>query len=425
MKSILSLGSLALVNVILLFLIHWFILVTIGPGEETDAFFAGMAVPQLILAILSASLMQILVPLLAVQEGEDFHRNTWGFFVFVGGGLSVLALILYLLGPFWVPFFVPGFSAAGKELMLDLTRIQLIGMIFTALSSVLWAVYHSRKYFLWVAFVPVFTNAAGLGLLIWALPRYGIRSAAWVSVLAVVLQTLLLLPVLGIYRKPNWKSNIYREAWIQIKPLLLGTSYYKTDSLIDRFLSSMGPVGGLSLFYLGQQVYGAVNQVINKSIVAPMVPLLAEHANNGNWSEFRRTYRERLFWIIGITGGGYLLFLLFGNSLLRLVLVSREVSEQDLSLLWWIMISLVGAFIGGAAGQITSAAFYTKGDTETPTKLGVWTYTFYIPIKILFFWKYSLIGLAVSTTLFVTVNCLLQIYVLGKFSPERRRMSPT
>ncbi len=413
MKMILSLGGLAGLNIGVLFLNHWYVLITLGPGEETDALFAGMAIPQLILAILGGSLMQVLVPLLSVKKGEAFHEDAWGFFIFIGILLGLIAALLSLSLPFWVSIFVPGFSTTGKTLMVTLTRIQLIGMIFTALSSVLWAAYHSRHDFLWVGFVPVITNFLSFGILIWVLPLYGVTSAAWVTVFGVMLQVLLLCPVLGVYRKPNWKSNIYKEVWQQIKPLLLGTSYFKTDPLLDRFLSSMAPAGGLSLFYLGQQIYGAATQVVNKSIVAPVVPLLAQHANEGNWTVFRNIYQKRLLWIIGITVSSSFFFLFFGESLLKLIFESRDMSEEQLSLLWWIMICLVGIFIGGAGGQITTAAFYTRGDTRTPMKLGMWVYTIYVPIKILVFFRYGLIGLAISTSLYFAVNFLLQVYFIG------------
>ena len=50
------LGGLAGVNILLTFFYQWYVLITIGPGWQTDAFFAGMAVPQLFLAVLSGSM---------------------------------------------------------------------------------------------------------------------------------------------------------------------------------------------------------------------------------------------------------------------------------------------------------------------------------------------------------------------------------
>jgi hypothetical protein len=63
--------------------------------------------------------------------------------------------------------------------------------------------------------------------------------------------------------------------WWRVKPLLMGTAYYKTDSLIDRLLLSMTSSGTLSLYYFGQQIYGAGNGILVKAIVGPLVRVSA------------------------------------------------------------------------------------------------------------------------------------------------------
>jgi peptidoglycan biosynthesis protein MviN/MurJ (putative lipid II flippase) len=80
--------------------------------------------------------------------------------------------------------------------------------------------------------------------------------------------------------------------------------------------------------------------------------------------------------------------------------------------LWWILVALAGVLIGGASGQVISGAFYAIGDTRTPTMLFIVTYTIYIPIKILVFLRYGVIGLAVVTSIHLAINFLLQLVVL-------------
>jgi putative peptidoglycan lipid II flippase len=411
MKLAFQLGVLAGINIFATFLIQWYVLVTIGPGMETDALFAAMAVPQLVLAVISGSLMHVLVPLLAGEEENRFRRDVWGIFIIVGGVFSVIACLLYFFVPFWVSLLVPGFSNAGKALTVVLTRIQLIGMIFTALSGVLWAGYHARQRFIWAELTPVIGTVVGLGLLIWALPKYGIVAAAWVAVVRVVLQMLLLLPGLGSYCRPDWRGAALREAWRRTKPLLLGTAYYKTDPLVDRFLSSMAPAGGLTLLYFGQQMYGAASEIINKAVAAPMVPLLAGCAKNNNWVMFRHIYRKRLLWMTVLTGSGCLLFLAIGHPLLKLLVGYGGVTDQNVLLLWWIIVALAGYFIGGAMGQILSTAFYAKGNTLTPTKVGITGFSLGIVFKVIGFFSFGLVGIALGTTLYYFLNVFL-LYVL-------------
>jgi len=214
--------------------------------------------------------MQVLVPFLAGEREERIRSDAWGILILITGLFSLLAILGGLCAPLWVPRLLPGFSDAGRALTIALSRIQLAGMVFMALSSVLVAVCQARRRFIWPMVASLLGDLVGLGILLVTLKQYGIAVAAWLSVLSTALQTALLLPLLGRFQHPIWENSSLQEVWGRIKPLLLGSTYYKTDPLVDRFLSSMGAQGGLSLLYLGQQCYGVFNQVIGKALAVPL-----------------------------------------------------------------------------------------------------------------------------------------------------------
>lgn len=414
MKQTIQLGTLSVANIGIAFLFQWYVLTQLGPGMETDALFAGMTIPQLVLAVISGSLMHVLVPLLAGEDEVRLRHDAWGFLVLVGGLFGLLAAILYVAAPWWVPLTVPGFSDAGLALTVDLTRIQLIGMVFAAINGVQWAAYHARQQFVWAEFTPILASAFALLLLIWALPRFGVIAAAWISVLRMGLQTLLLAPGMGKPVWPDLRSPAISAAWQRIKPLLLGTAYYKTDPLVDRFLLSTASSGSLSLYYLAQQIYGAVSQVINKAIAAPLVPLLSKLHKAGDIEGFRRAYHRKLLQVGSISLAGLLILGLLGQALLTFLVGHGNVSADNVAELWWIMIWLCGMFIGGAMGQISSSSFYALGDTTTPTRIGIYSYTFYIPVKLALFYYFGVMGLALVTSMFFIVNLFLQNRQLKK-----------
>jgi putative peptidoglycan lipid II flippase len=415
----LTLGWLAAITILLGSLVQWYVVTRLGLGVETDALFAATAVPQLILLVVTGSLMHVLVPLLATEDEESFRRGVWEIFIIVTGLFGALAIVLGLTAGYWVSWLVPGFTAAGKLLAVRLSRIQLGGMVFAAAASVQWSVYHARQRFVWAELSPVLANLGALLLLIWLLPRLGVIGAAWAIVLGAVLQVILLFPCLRPWRPPKWRSPTLGETWRRIRPILFGAAYYKTDPLVDRFLTSMAPAGLLSTLYLSQQIYAAAGQVINKAVAAPMVPLLAIQARANDWLGFRRTYRRRLSWMLGLTGVGYLFVLCFGRFLLNLLVGHAHFTAGNVHLLWWTLLALGGSFVGGALGQISSVAFYAMGDTKTPTKLGIWTYSIYVPAKIMIFIHYGLIGLAISISMFVTLNFALQFLRLERFTGRR------
>lgn len=395
-------------------LMPWYVVTRLGIGVETDAFFASGALPQLIFLVASFSLTQVLVPLLATEDEQTFRRDAWAFFLSVTGLFALLGTVLFVLAGLWVPLLVPGFSDEAKQLTISLSRIQLLGMVGNASVTVLWSVYYARQKFIWAELSPVFANILSLLFLFWTLPQYGIAAAAWATVLNLGLKLAFLTPILGRWQAPQWDSYAMREAWRRVKPFLLGQTYSKSDPLVDRFLTSMSIAGNLSLLYIGQQIYSAITLVITKAISAPTVPRLALAAKSGNWINFRRTYRQRLVWMVGLAVAAFVILLFFGEPLLHLLIGHGGITAQNVRMLWWIMLALTGLLLGGTAGQVTSVAFYAMGDTKTPTMLFVWTFTIYVPIKVLVFLHYGLLGLAVATSAHLIVNFLLQLAVLEK-----------
>lgn len=416
MKLTIQLGFLSAANIGLAFIIQWYTLTQLGPGIETDALFAGMTIPQLVLAVISGSLMHVLVPLLSGENADRLRHDAWGFFVLIGGLFTLLSVFLYITAPWWVPLTVPGFNAHGLSLTVMLTRIQLVGMVLTAFNGVQWAAYHAKQQFLWAEFTPIFASAVSLLLLIWLLPSYGVIVAAWISTLRIGLQTLLLAPGMGRPVWPNLKSPAIQQAWQRIKHLLLGTAYYKTEPLVDRYLLSTASSGSLSLYYFAQQIYGAVSQVINKAIAAPLVPLLSTLHKAGDKSGFRRVYYRKLLQVGALSIAGLLVMWLFGQLVLKLLIGHGNVTVNNINEIWWIMIWLGGMFIGGTVGQITSSTFYSIGDTITPTRMSMFTYTLNIPIKVAAFYFGGMVGLTIAISIYYVTNLLLQIYLLRRKS---------
>jgi putative peptidoglycan lipid II flippase len=415
MRQPLLLGVLAAINIGIAFLYQWYVLVQLGPAMETDALFAGMTMPQLVLAVVSGSLMHVLVPLLAGEPASRFAHDAWGFFVLVGALFTGIAIVLYLFAPYWVPLTVPGFSEAGKGLTVHLTRIQLIGMVFTALSGVQAAVYHARQRFIWVELAPLITGCLGLLALIFFLPRYGVEAAAWISTLRFAFHILLQMPSMGSWVTPDLNSKTVHDAWKRIKPLLWGTAYYKTDPLVDRFLLSTSGSGNLSLFYLAQQLYGAGSGILSKAFVGPLVPRLSLLHKARDEAGFRRAYRRGL-WQVGLTSGScFLVIAIFGEPLLSLLVGHGAVTEANVRSLWLIMLGIGGILVGGAMGSVTTSAFYARGNTWVPTRLGMLTYTLYLPFKVVSFLMGGIPALAISVSAYYLANLALQCFYLRKY----------
>jgi peptidoglycan biosynthesis protein MviN/MurJ (putative lipid II flippase) len=407
-----NLGALAICNAALAVLSAWYIVTRVGLNVETDAFFASGALPQLVFLVLSATLIPVLVPLLATRDAESLSEDAWLFFLLITAFFGLVGAALYASCGLWVPLLVPGFSPEGKSLTAGLTRIQVVSMVLNAGIVTLWAAHHARRRFVWVEFSGVLANLSGLLFLVWALPRFGIHAAAWNTVFYNGLKLAFLLPVLGRWRRPAWPSPTAREAWRLFTPLLPGQAYLRAEPLLDRFLTSTKGAGSLSLLYVAQQIYANAILVTSKAVVAPLAPRLAVAAGAGEWRRYRRAYRARLLLIGLISSLGVVLLLAFGTHALRLTIGHAGVTAENVHTLWLVIIALVGAFFGGVSGQVVSGAFYAMGDTKTPTKVSALIYTLYLPLKIAVFLRYGLMGLAVTMSAHYVVGSLVQFVML-------------
>lgn len=409
-----ALGTFAGLNLLASLGYQWIVLTTLGVGNATDALFAGMAVPQLALAIVSGSLVSVLIPILAGEPDEALRETAWGAFLLVGGAAALFAAALFAGAPLWVGWLFPGFRSRDLELAISLTRIQLPGMVFSAALAVPLAAWNARRRFIWPELAPFLSTAVTLLVLPALLARSGVAAAAWLSTGKSLLFLLLVLPGLGAFRRPARRSEMRREIGRRLLPLLGGSAYYKSDALVDRALSSLAPPGELSILYLGQQLWNAASQVLTVGIGRPMVPALATQAKERRWAEFRATLLRHLGPMLLLVTVGWAAFALAGRPVLALLIGHGGVTSANVDFLWRVMLVLALAFAAGCLGQLTSQAFYALGDTRTPTRLGILTFTVYIPLKFLAFRAFGVYGLAASTGLFVLTNVVLQAVFLGR-----------
>ncbi len=414
MKLSIQIGLLSLARIALLLVSEWYILVQVGAGVEMDARVAGLIVPQFIIAIVNASISQVLVPIMAVQDDDTRRRTAWACLILSAGLTIALSIVLMLSAAQWSPLLAPGFTPAAKALLIDLTRIQLLGLAFSVSSVVLAAVYYARKQFARVEVAQLFSLLVGLAVLVWGLSTYGIYLATFVLVLRAALDFAQLLPALaGVdVRRPAWFQM--SEIWQRLRHLLLGSAYYGTEPLLNQVLVSLAPPGNLSLFFAAQRVYDIPSQVTQRAVASPLLPALAGSAQRSDWIAFRRAFRQRLFWMGVYTCAAYVVFLLFGEWVLTLLVGHGQITEGNIHQLWLDLVGLGGLFVAGSLGQITVTSLYAVGDTRTPTRIGILTFTLYLPLKIWLFFNYGVLGLAVAISAFFVVNLLGQWYSIEK-----------
>ncbi|RDU96034.1 lipid II flippase MurJ [Trinickia dinghuensis] len=414
MKRAFVLMAISGLNIIALFVYQWYVVVRLGAGAESDAVFASMVLPQVILNVVSGSLSYVLVPILATVEGDEFATNVSNCLGALGALFGIIGILLYLTVHLWVPLTVPGFSPSGKALTESLARIQILGMFFTGWGAVGTAAYQARHQFVYSAAATMAASVLALVFLVVALPRIGVSAAAWGLSLRALLQFAFQIPGVLPVRWPNWRDERFRLVLAKLRPLILGTSYYKTDQLVDRLLISLAPAGELSLLHLSQQMYAAANQVLVIAIASPAVPVLAAQASRQEWQAFERKMMRTLGILMVLGAAIYALIAFPGYYVLLFVFGHGKLAHSEIRLLWLIMLAYVGFWMTGLSGQILSTSFFAMHDTKTPTTIGVVGFTIGVALKIGGFLLYGVWGIAIGTGAYMTLNSVAMYWILRK-----------
>lgn len=409
----LSLGTLVALNLLFGVLAQGLVVVLIGPGPATDALFASLTLPQLLLLLTSGPAARVLVPIFSrAAEERTVREEAWTVVQVVVATVGGLALLLAATSGLWVPVLFPGFTPATHALTVTLARIQLAAVVLTAATTVLAAFHQSRGRFVRVEAALLGGTAVAALVIGFGVSAFGVVGVAWVAVFQGTLQCAALLPGLGRWRRPDWRAASVAELRRGMMPLAAGALVYKNERTVDRWLASFATSGNLSLLALGHQACTSAGVVLHRVVTAPLVPRLSRQFAGGDLDGFRRSYRVGAGKLLLVTLGVWATVAGIGRLLIPLVAGLGQMSAADLGGLWTIVLALGGYLVAGACGQVLSAAFYAQSDTVTPTRVGIVAFLLSLPLRVLGLSIAGAPGIALGSSAYHALNAAMLLWAL-------------
>ena len=408
----LQLSGLTTLQILISFIVQWIVIARVGVSGQADALYAGSTIPQVVALLTLSPLASVVVPFLAAKREPELSRNTWDLFVWVLIVFTAIALLLSLAVPVLMPLLVPGFKGAQRLLVIRLAYVQVLGIAGSAVYTYLASVYQVHNKFLWPAFSTLLCAALGLGVLVWKLPIYGIVLANYVQVFVNTAPGLLLLRILGRPHGVRLNVEPMKQLARQMRPLVIGSAFFRWGMLLDRWLASFLAPGSLVLLDLAQRTYGAAGRILNQGIVTPMMPQLSRLAFQDDWEAFCKLRLAKLKEMVLLTVLMTLpMLLLWAFSARLLVLLPghfAHVNPESVQKMAVVFSLMSGMLL--FPNQCLSAAYYAQGDTTTPTK--IWSVSFVIgsAAKIIGFFVAGLMGIALAVSFYNLLTCVLLWY---------------
>jgi putative peptidoglycan lipid II flippase len=412
----LSLGAVAAAQLAANMVLQIVVLAVVGAGPQTDALVAAQALPQVVLAVLTVSMQSVWQPRMSIAASDsatwlDAQRAAQGQAILLFGGAFVL---LAASSAWWTRLLFPGFTAEQQALMRDMSLPLLASTVFTGQSALYTTAQRARSHFLGPELTTLAVTVVSIAVVAVAVHRFGVQAAAW-TLLARAIVVAVALHIAAGRARPSM-SRGWRDSriWSQLRPMLAGSSLYKTAPLVDRYWSSHAPAGGVTLLNLAQLGMGALATVLERSIATPVVPRLARHVEQ---HDLEGLHREVKGCVRRITVATLVVGVSVAAAWPLWTVACAKVLKLDPAMareLWLLSLLLLGYLHVVASGAVVVAAFCALGEAQTPVKIGIPAFLVSVAVKSAAFLAWGLLGLAAATSLYYVTNFFILAWLLRR-----------
>lgn len=408
------LGFITILQLAIGLLSQLFVIKILGVGELTDAFIAAQTIPAILSTILVTVFQSVYLPSLSVKSK---FPNRWNIeqgkahtklFVMFGG----LFLILFLLSDIILNLIFQGF---------DEEQIKLTKYLFIFFMISFWLNTHSHIFAITLRTIDKFVLAdsilligtvINLFLIFFLLNKEDIKNLGFIYILSSLMVFFVLYAISGrpkLIFKNIFKNN---KNWKLMIPLIKGNVLYKMSPIVDRYLLSHSFSGAMTIYNIANMINSSIITFISKTIITMHLPRIANLAKKKNIIELTYTYKKILFQILLLTILVVSIMICLKSFWSDLIYLVFKIDKEQSNVLWWILILFSGILFSGLAVSITTSYFYSFHDTKTPTKIGIRGFLISIPLKIILFYMYGVIGLAIASTIHQASNFIILHYLI-------------
>lgn len=420
MKQSVLLGLLAATTMVASSLTQWLLYAALGVGRPTDTIVASMAVPQMFVTVIVGPMASVLVPTLS-DLADGRHRevaSALALRAYLLGGLGTLALMAS--APAWVPLLLPGFEQAAVDLVVDLTRIQLIGVIIAFPHGVALASAQAKGHFLAIELAETVIAIAVAALMIPVVSMTGIYGASCLFAGRFALRTLCTLPFSAVRPTTRLTSGVEAEVAKLATPLALFGSLRSSETFLNQFLASMAPEGALSLFNLAKTLHTAGYAVVAKAVTTPKFPLMGRLAKGDDMRALVALVRRSTLVACAVVVVALVFLATVGEPVLSILIGHGGITDEDVRSLWVILIALGGLPLGLVWAQAVIYGVYALGNTTRLTAANTIAFFVGAGLKVLGFSMAGVVGLAIGTSAYNLAVAGASTLVLAGLVRRRR-----
>jgi len=396
-----------------------------GANWETDAFRISFLIPnqfrQLLAdAILSAAFIPVFSSYLALGKKRDAKKlaNTLINLLII---IFILIIIIVFITIPSIYRILPGLKddLSQRSLAILLTRIMFLSLLFMGLTAIVSALLNSYESFVPPAFSTVIWNILIILVVLLLYRKYGILSFAIGIVIGTIGQFLFLLPFLR-NKDFNYELDIdlnhtgVKEVMLLSFPIILSLGSAQLNNVINKvFALSIGSGETTILEYASYLWFFPVG-IFAVAVSTIIFPLISKQAAKNQIEDLKDSFLSGTKLTNFLLTPSFMGIISLAHPIIKLIFERGKFTSNNTISTAVVLSYLALSLVPYGMVLILNRTFFALKDSKTPLKVAIFSIccTLFFNMILVRFLKTA--GLALSTSLVISINFLLLFLLLRK-----------
>jgi putative peptidoglycan lipid II flippase len=314
---------------------------TFGRSDAMDAFLIAFLLPSFFITLVMGAAGSALVPVFVAtrqnQGREAAETLLSSLIVITVAALTVLALLMCVLAPYYLPYMAHAFSPEKLRLTRELLYLLAPWLIFNGVGQLVTSVLNAGEKFALPALVPLVTPLVIIACITLAAAKLGAFALVAGSLGGSALEAALLVKLLrdhGIKPRLRWGGldSSLRMVLVQYAPLLAGAFLMASVAVVDQSMAAMLPAGSVSALGYANRIVSGIAALGATALSAATLPYFSRMAAAADWAGCRHTLKRYVALIAATTVPFTLLLIAFSRPVSRLLYQRGAFTAADTEL---------------------------------------------------------------------------------------------
>jgi putative peptidoglycan lipid II flippase len=403
-----------------------------GRSDAIDAFLVAYLLPSFVVTVVAGSLASALIPVFVEilhREGVEAAQELFSNVVVLNtSALLLIAGLLGLLAPLYLPYLGSGFSVPKLGLTRDLLLMLLPFIFFNGIASCVSSVLNAGERFAVPSIVPIATPFVVIAFLAMTAQRWGAYALAGGTVAGSAIEAGLLARALktrGLRLAVKWTglTPALRSVLRQYTPMIAGSFLLSSTLVVDKAMAAMLPSGSVAGLTYANKLISAVFAIAATGLSAATLPYFSKMVTLKDWDGCRHTLKRYSVLIVVTTVPLTIVLMVLSKPLVTLLFQRGAFTIADTELVSRIQICYL-IQVPFYILSLLFVKFLSAAKRNNVLMYGAMiSLILDVILNLLLMKEWGVAGIAISTSCVYAVSCFYVI--LSSFRVMRKEHAPS